>query len=383
MRERTSVDADVRATTRAVIESVLSPLAAEIDATQRYPLALVEELGRSGCIGAMLPEPISRGLSASKYGVMTEEVGAVCSNTRNLIAVQDMVLDALWRWGTAEQRERWLSLIVSGSAVASFALTEPDTGSDAADVRTVARRRGDTIEITGVKTWISFAQLADVFLVFVDLDGQHTALLVPSETPGVTVTPIAGMLGLSGSMLATIEFDQCVVGSESVVGPSGAGLVFVASGALDIGRLSTAWGSVGLAQACLHATIARSEQRHQGGHAIRQHQLVQRLITEQLADTRAARALCAEASRARDDDTEDAVHETLLAKYFATRAAWRTATAAVQLHGASGLANDAVVGRFFRDAKAGEIIEGTSEVLQHLIGTWRGASRRPATGASW
>lgn len=374
--------AAVRETTRAVLESIVSPVASDIDESQDYPVAVVQDLGRLGFIGAMLPEPVGRGFSASDYGVMTEEVGAVCSNTRNLIAVQDMVLDAVWRWGTADHRERWASRIVSGSAVASFALSEPDVGSDAADVRTVARRRGGAIEITGVKTWISFAQLAELFLVFVNLDGQHTALLVPADTPGLTVVPITGMLGLRGSMLATITFEQCVVSSDSVVGPVGAGLMFVASGALDIGRLSTAWGSVGLAQACLEASISRSEERLQGGKVIRQHQLVQRLITDQLADTRAARLLCSEASRARDEDTEDAVYETLLAKYFASRAASRSSSAAVQMHGASGMTAGSLVSRFFRDAKAGEIIEGTSEVLQHLIGTWKGAAKRPGNGHS-
>lgn len=366
---------------RDYTDQVIAPAAAAIDIDQRVPRTLIRELGRSGWLSALLPaEWGGGGVSALGYGMMAEELGRTCQNLRNFVAVQDMVSDAIWRWGTDRQRERWLPVIAAGKQVAAFLLTEPAIGSDAGHVTTRAEDSGDDLILTGTKEWISFGQCADVFLVFAQYRGQHTAVLVKRDIPGITVEPCRDMLGLRGSMLARITFDGCRVPRKAVVGRPGSGLVFVASSALDIGRYSTAWGCVGLAQACLEESVAYARQRVQSGKPIAEHQLVQRLLADMITESRAARQLCWQAGEAMQRQDEDMTYQTLMAKYFASTSAARTASHAVQLQGARGMAGESIVARLFRDSKALEVIEGTTQVIQQLLGRDAGSVVHPGYG---
>jgi hypothetical protein len=363
---------------RDYADRVVAPAAAAIDVGQQIPRTLIRALGRSGWISALLPaEWGGADIGALGYGMMAEELGRTCQNVRNFVAVQDMVSDAIWRWGTDEQRRRWLPAIAAGQRVAAFSLTEPDAGSDAGRVSTRAEDSGDDLVLTGTKKWISFGQCADVFLVFAQYHEQHTAVLVPRDTPGITVEPIQGMLGLRGSMLAQIAFSDCRVPRAAIVGRPGAGLVFVASASLDIGRYSTAWGCVGLAQACLEESVAYTRRRVQSGKPIIEHQMVQRLLADMITESRAARLLCWRAGEALQCANEDATYQTLMAKYFASSAAARIASQAVQLRGASGMSRKSIVARLFRDSKAAEIIEGTTQVMQQLLGRDVGDALHP------
>lgn len=354
---------------REFADDVVAPLAAEIDSSQRTPMALVEQLAEAGHLGSMLPEKHGgRGLDRVGYGLFTEEIGRACQNTRNLVAVIDMVAHSIARWGTAAQRERWLPRIVEGRSVAAFALTEPDVGSDAKNITSEARDHGDEIVLSGRKCWISYAQLAEVFLVFVQYQGQHTAVLLERDTPGLKIVPITGLLGLRGSMLGELVLDDVRVPAKSVVGRPGAGLHFVASSALEIGRYSTAWGCVGLEQACLDDTRRYSSTRVQSGVPIRDHQLVQALLADMVADVAAARLLCLSAGLAHTNGSPDTVERTLIAKFFASRAVNRAAADAVQLHGARGIGGELPIQRYFRDARVLEIIEGTTQLHQSMLG---------------
>jgi glutaryl-CoA dehydrogenase (non-decarboxylating) len=367
---------------REFADRVVAPRALAVDRDQALPRELIRELGENGWIGSMLPEEWGgAGLDATSYGMLSEELGRTCSNTRNFVAVQDMVADAILRWGSEDQRRRWLRDIASGRAVAAFLLTEPDVGSDAGGVATQAVEDGADIVINGTKKWISFGQCADVFLVFAQYDSRHTAFLVASDTPGVTVTALDGMLGLRGSMLGEITFTDCRIPPDSVVGRPGAGLVFVASSSLGVGRYSTAWGCVGLSQACLDASTAYAGARVQSGKRLDEQPLLQRYLADMVAESRAARLLCWQAGEATDRQEADAVHQTLIAKYFASRGASRASRRAVQLHGAVGMSAASPVGRLFRDAKAMEIIEGTTQVIQQLLGEWSGGATHPASPA--
>lgn len=360
-------------------DRLIAPRAAEIDGQQVLPAELRLELGGAGVIGSMIPARLGGSdLDVPAYGMLSEELGRSCSNVRNFVAVQDMVCDALLRWGSAEQQQRWLPDIAGGRTAASFLLTEPDIGSDAQNVRTQARDEGDDIVISGTKKWISFAQCAGVFLVFAQYRDKHTAILVEADRPGVRVTPIADMLGLRGSMLAEITFDECRVPADAVVGHPGAGLVFVASGSLDIGRYSTAWGSVGLAQACLDEAVAYTGKREQYGSPLIEHQMVQALLADMLVGSRAARLLCWHAGLATANEQIAATYETLTAKYFASRVAARSARDAVQLLGAHGMSGASCASRFYRDAKAMEIIEGTTQLVQQLLGRWSPGAGHPS-----
>jgi alkylation response protein AidB-like acyl-CoA dehydrogenase len=360
---------------RAFADRVLAPRADDLDARQDFPRELAKELGAQGWLSTLLPpEHGGQDLDWVRYGLMAEEIGRTCGNVRNFVAVQDMVSHSIWWWGDDAARATWLRRLATGEAIGSFCLTEPDIGSDARNVGTVAVADGTDVVINGVKRWISFGQLADVFLVFTQFDGAHTGFLVERDNPGVTVAPIDGLLGLRGSMLAEITFTDCRVPASAMIGKPGSGLAFVASSALEIGRYSTAWGCVGLAQACVDGASAYASRRVQFGTQIVEHQLVQRMLADMTVETRAARLLCFEAGTAKDRRL-DAVQDVLVAKYYASAAAMRAATDAVQICGASGIGAGTGLARHFRDAKVMEIIEGTTQLLQSMLGRQTRAGR--------
>lgn len=365
---------------RETVDTIVAPHAASIDASQAFPVGLVDELGDAGFLSALSPpEWGGGGLDLTSYGLLSEELGRTCSNVRNFVAVQDMVSQSIERWGNEQQRRRWLRPLAAGQVIAAFALTEPGVGSDASAITTEARRDGSEIVLAGTKKWISFGQSAELLLVFAQLEGRHTAFLVEAQTPGIRVDPLNDLLGLSGSMLAEITFDGCRVPCESMVGLAGSGLVFVASSALTLGRLSTAWGCVGLAQACLDESTAYATDRRQFGKPLADHQLVQQILADMITESRAARLLCWQAGLATERDDADAMEQTLAAKYYASTAAARIATNAVQVQGARGMGAGSTVARLFRDAKAMEVIEGSTQVIQQLIGGWSVNARHPAS----
>jgi alkylation response protein AidB-like acyl-CoA dehydrogenase len=249
----------------------------------------------------------------------------------------------------------------------ALALSEPDVGSDAAGVKTEARLEGEEYVLNGRKKWITFGQIAQLFLVLARCDGKLASFIVPSDSPGFSRRPINGVVGTRASLLAELEFKDCRVPASFLTGRIGFGLSHVVSTALDQGRYSVAWGSVGIAQACLDATLEYTASRHQFGVHLREHQLVQRKLTDMIVETRAARLLCYRAGYLRQIADPDATAETLVAKYFAARAAVRAANDAVQLHGANGLSDEYPVARYLRDAKVMEIIEGSTQIQQITI----------------
>ena len=317
---------------------------------------------------ATLPaEAGGSGMDMMTYGLLTEEVGRGCGSVRNLLAVQGMVAHAILKWGTREQKEKWVPKIGSGEVVAAFALTEPDIGSDAKNITMTATQSGDGYVLNGKKKWISFGQRADLFLTFAQAEGQMGAFLVERHAPGFSTVPISGMLGLRASELAEIHFAGCVVPAENVLSRGAFTFAAVATTALDYGRYSTACGCVGLAEACLTACLSYARQRSQFGAPIGQHQLVQQKLTDMISSINAARLLCYEAGYLRDQRAPEAVLHTLIAKYFASTTAFRVANDAVQLHGANGCGADYPVQRYLRDAKIQEIIEGTTQIQQIQI----------------
>ncbi len=349
----------------------IAPLAPGFDAAEHLSRELIAQLGARGYLAATLG--IAEGTTAMDmvtYGLLTEEVGRVCSTVRNFIACQDMVATAIAKFAGASQRERWLARLAAGDSVGAFCLTEPGVGSDARQVSTEARDEGGTVVLSGRKKWISFGQIADILLVFAQYEGRLSAFLVDPRSDGVNVKPLKGLLGLRGSMLAEIEFDEVAVPAEALVGRPGTGLSFVASTCLDLGRYSTAWGSVGLAQACLEESVGYAARRTQSSTMLMNHQLVQRMIADLVTDTTAARLLCQQAGLAKQEGDPDAARQTFMAKYLASRVAVRAADNAVQIHGAHGIGGDSPVQRLYRDAKIMELIEGTTQIHQSILGRW-------------
>ena len=354
--------ARARADFRAFADAHVAPFADGFDREERLPRGVIEETARRGYLGATLPEAYGGGaMSMVTYGLLNEEIGRGCSSLRSLLTVHGMVAHAVARWGSKELRARWLARL------AAFALTEPDVGSDARAVETSARPSQGAYVLTGRKRWVTFGQIADLFLVFAQCEGRPVALLVERDTPGLSIEPIKGMLGVRASMLAELSFEDCRVPRENLVGREGFGFSHVASAALDLGRYTVAWGCVGIAQACLEASLAYAGARRQFGALIKEHQLVRRMLTDMLTDVKAARLLCLRAGALRDAGAPEAIMETSVAKYFASGAAARAASDAVQIQGARGCSGESPVQRFMRDAKIMEVIEGSTQMQQITI----------------
>jgi alkylation response protein AidB-like acyl-CoA dehydrogenase len=278
-----------------------------------------------------------------------------------------MVAQALFKWGNTFQKENWLPKLASGEVIAAFALSEPNVGSDAKSIETTATQSGNFYVLNGQKKWITYGQIADVFLVFAQCEGKPSAFLVEKNSPGLTIKPIFGMLGVRGSMLAELHLHDCKIPSENLLCRQGFGFSHVASSALDYGRYSVAWGCVGIAQACLDACLQYTSQRQQFGVYLKEHQLIRQMITEMLVNVKAARLLCYQAGYLKDSGDPKSIMETSIAKYFASTTATKAANDAVQIHGGNGCSREYSVQRYWRDAKIMEIIEGSTQIQQITI----------------
>jgi glutaryl-CoA dehydrogenase (non-decarboxylating) len=366
--ELTEAQKNARARFRSFVREWISPHAGEWDREEKIPLRVVDQLRGEGLLGAPLPvEAGGGGMEPITYGLLTEEVARGCSSVRSLLTVHDMVAQAIWRWGSRDLKARIGGAVAMAETVCALALSEPDVGSDASGVQTEARLENDEYVINGRKKWITFGQIADLFLVLARCEGRLAAFAVPATSPGLIRRPLRGIVGTRASMLAELEFRDCRVASYYLTGRVGFGLSHVFSTALDCGRYSVAWGSVGIAQACLDACLDYTASRKQFGVELREHQLVRRKLTNMITNTRAARLLCYRAGYLRQAGDPNASSETLVAKYFASQAAVRAANDAVQLHGANGLTEEYPVARYLRDAKVTEIIEGSSQIQQMTI----------------
>src|SRR3984893_16533734 len=307
---------------RDFVAEWVAPQAGAWDREGRMPEAVIAELRRRGYLGAHLARELGGGgVDAITYGLLTEEIGRGCSSLRSLLTVHDMVSEAVRRWGSPHLKSEVLPRLARAELLAALALWEPNVGSDAASVETEAERDGDAYVLTGCKRWITFGMIADVFLVFGHCAGKVAAFLVPAATPGLTRKPITTVVGTRASQLAEVTLSGCRVPADHLLGRIGFGITHVAATALDHGRYSVAWGAVGIAQACLDACLDYPAARRQFGQPLARHQLVQRKLTEMIVNTRAARLLCLLAGYRRATASPDASTETLIAKYFASRAA--------------------------------------------------------------
>ena len=366
--ELSGAQREARLRFREFVREHITPHAGQWDREERVPLDVIERLRESGYLGAPVSvEAGGGGLDAITYGLLTEELARGCSSVRSLLTVHDMVALAVWRWGSRELKTNIGGAAARAELLCALALTEPEVGSDAAGVQTEARAEGDGYVLNGRKKWITYGQIADLFLTLVRCEGKLTAFLVPADAEGFARRPLRGIVGTRASLLAELEFNDCFVPASHLVGRIGFGLSHVVGAALDHGRYSVAWGAVGIAQACLDACLEYTSFRKQFGVELAQHQLVQRKLTNMITDTRAARLLCYRAGYLRQNGDPGAASETLVAKYFASRAAVRAANDAVQLHGANGLTDDYPVARYLRDARVTEIIEGSTQIQQISI----------------
>lgn len=355
------------------------------DGAQELPVGLVRDLGAAGVLAADLPARHGgQSLTPPALGALCARLGGVCTAVRSLITVQGMVAAALLRWGTDEQRARLLPALASGEQVAGLAATEEGAGTELGAVAAVLRRDGnDRLLLHGAKRWVTFGATADVFLVLARLDGRAATVLVEADRPGTSREPVRGQLGLRAAHVAHVRFDGVRVPARNLVAPPGFGLSHVVGTALDHGRFTVAWGCTGLAQACLDLAAEHTATRAQGGVLLSDHQAVRARLGRALAAVGGARELCVRAASSRLDGAPAALADTVVAKYAAARAAAEVSQEAVQLLGAAGCAAQSPVGRFFRDARVLQIIEGAESVTEIRMGDFalRGfAPRQPAAG---
>jgi hypothetical protein len=349
---------------RAFVDEHIRPYAGTWDREGALPLDVVTTLREHGYLGAPLPEDVGGGgMEAITYGLLTEALGSGCSSVRSLLTVHDMVTLAMMRWGSPRIKEELVPRLARGEVLGALGLSEPNVGSAAGDVETTATEDGDSYVLRGTKTWITYGEIADYFLVLAQCEGKPTAFVLPADTPGFSRKPLV-LAGTRASRVAELTLDGCRVPADHRVSRVGFGLSHVFTTALDHGRYSVAWGSVGIAQACLDACLDFTSERRQGGAVLREHQLIRRKLTELLVSTRAARLLCYRAGFLRQSKSPDALAETMIAKYFASRAAATAATDAVQLHGARGLSEELPIERYLRDSRVPEIIEGSTQIQQ-------------------
>ena len=360
----------------------VAPHAGRWDREAITPTEAVRALAATGWLGGTVArEHGGAGMDWVTFALLCEELGRACSSIRSLVTVHAMVCYAVGRWGSAAQRRRWLPQLASGAAIGAFGLSEPDAGSDVASIATTARADGDGYLLQGRKSWTTYGQIAELFLVVARVEGQPVALLVERGAPGLVVEPLEGVTGTRASMLATLRLDGCRVPRENRLAGPGFG-VAVALSSLEVGRLSVAAGCVGIVRACLDASLAYAAGRRQFGVAIAEHQLVQRMIADMATGWRAARLLTLRAAALRDAGSPDAGNESFVAKYFASTAATRAALDAVQLHGANGCTDRYPVERYLRDSRVMEIIEGSTQIQQVTIAAHelRHAGRTPEAG---
>jgi hypothetical protein len=338
-----------------------------------FDLELVQKVAAQGYLGAIVPQQYGgAGLDYVSYGLIVEEIGRGDSAIRTVISVQtSLVCSAILKWGSEQQREKYLPRLCVGEWLGCFGLTEPDTGSDAANQKTRARRTDSGWLINGSKMWISMGDYAKVALIFAQTDPAlgHKGLacfLVDTDQQGFKPQPIEHKMGLHASDTASIALEDVEVAEEDMLGEVGDGFK-VAMSALDSGRYSVAAGCVGICQGCVEASVKYSKEREQFGRPIASFQLVQAMIADMVLKTEASRMLVWRAGWLKDKGLPNTL-ETSVAKLHATESSLECANLAIQVHGGAGYVDDHPVERYYRDARVTTLYEGTSQIQKLIIG---------------
>ncbi|WP_040791751.1 acyl-CoA dehydrogenase family protein [Nocardia paucivorans] len=357
---------------RDFLDKEVVPHRAEWDRREAVDTALVPKLGELGFFGLTIPEEYGgMGGDYITYCIGMEELGRADSAVRGIVSVSmglfgKIVLDH----GTEEQKQRWLPGIASGTVLGCFGLTEPDNGSDPANLKTRAVKDGSDWVINGGKIFITNGTWADVCVVFARTGGPGakgiSAFLVPTDTPGFSRTEIHGKLGLRGQATAELAFDDVRVPADALIGAEGEGFK-IAMRSLDKGRVSVGAGCTGIIQGCLEAVVDYSVQRRQFGRPLASFQLIQDMIAEISTDCDAARLLTWRAADLIERGLPFGVAASK-AKLFASEKAVKAANLAIQAFGGYGYVDEYPVQKYMRDARVMTLYEGTSQIQKLLIG---------------
>lgn len=359
----------IRALARELARKEIAPHIAAWDREHAFPRHLYATLSDAGLMGMLVPEQYGgSGAGYVAYALAVEEIARVDAGTAVTLSVHSMICSAIDRLGTQTQKERWLRQLAGENAIAGFALTESDAGSDAAQIRATARRAGDGYALNGRKQWCSSGRFAAVLMVMfrtAEGPGGITAFLVDPKTEGVRVERVTEKLGIHTSDTCDLSFDDARVGADARLGDEGAGLRGALL-ALSGGRIGIAAQATGILAACLDASVKFASERHAFGKPIGAFEGISFKVARMATDLEAARLLTYNAARLADAGEPFAV-EASKAKLFASTAAVVHASEAVQIHGGYGYTTEFPVERYYRDAKITEIYEGTSEIQQLII----------------
>jgi glutaryl-CoA dehydrogenase (non-decarboxylating) len=357
----------VQQTAREFAESEILPFIRAWDEKGEVHREVFEKLGRLGFLGAPIPTDYGgAGADYISFALLCEELERADTAFRVVQSVHVGLNSlAILQWGTEEQRRRWLVPQARGEKLATFGLTEPDVGTDAANLQSTARRVDGGYVLNGGKIWISLADIADHFLVFATIDRARgwrgiTAFLLERGMPGLTTGTLHGKLGIRAGNTGLLTFEDLFVPEEHRLGEEGEGFL-IAMSAIDQGRYTVAAGAVGLAQACLEASLRYAHERRTFGEEIGRHQLVKQMIAKMVVGIDAGRLLVWRAGALKNRGLRN-TRETSLAKWHATDHAVASALDAIQIHGANGYSNEFPVERYLRNAKAAVIYEGTSQL---------------------
>lgn len=350
----------------------IRPVASEHDRNSRFPAEIIHKLGELGFLGHYIPQKYGgSGLDFLSYIIAIENISNACASTGTIVmAHNSLVCSPINEFGNEEQKSKYLSELATGKNLGCFALSEPESGSDAASINTVAEKKGKYYIINGTKSWITNGAEADVAIVFTTTDKSKksrgiTAFIVDLNTPGISVGKSEKKLGIKATSTTQFIFENVKLSECSLLGKEGEGFI-IAMKTLDAGRIAVASQAVGIAQAALDASVVYSRERKTFGSPIFDHQGIQFMIADMSTKVEAARLLTWQAANLKDHGIPYTKQSAMAKLYAAETAMWVT-TKAIQIHGGNGYTTDYPVERYFRDAKITEIYEGTSEIQRIVI----------------
>jgi len=376
------MDFDLNEEQRMVQEAIrkfareeIAPVARENDKKARFPRELFKKLAELGFMGTPIPEEYGgAGFDYISHALVAEEIGRVDSSLRGTYSVQVSLVELpILKYGTEEQKKKYLPRLTSGEWIGCFGLTEPNAGSDPASMISTAEDRGDHFVLNGQKTWITNAGVADLAIVYAKTEKEAgargiTSFLVERSFEGFSTRDIHDKLGLRASNTGEIFLENCKVPKENVLGEVNNGFK-IAMGTLDFGRYTVAAGCVGLAQGCIDICKEYAKQRIQFGKPIASFQLIQQMIADMVVECEAGRLLVYRAGDLKNKGLPN-TRETSIAKYYCSEMANRVAYKAIQIHGGYGFSGEYDVERFYRDARINTLYEGTSQIQQLIIGAF-------------
>lgn len=362
----------IRQTARRFAQRELAPSAAERDREARFPAEAFRKMGELGWLGMMVPEEFGgSGADCVSYSLAVTEIAAADGAASTAFQVHNsLCCMPILRFGSAEQKHRFLRPLASGEALGAFCLTEPDAGSDAAAIKARARREGNMFALDGVKQFITSGKSADIAIVFAVTDPSAgkkgiSAFIVPTRTPGYRVARVEHTLGQRSTDHCQIVLEHCEVAPDQILGEEGQGLAIALSN-LEGGRIGVAAQSVGMARAAYDAALAYAKARCTFGKPIIEHQAVAFRLADMATSIQAAELMVLRAAGLRDAG-QPCLKQASMAKLFASEIAESVCSSAIQIHGGYGYLSDFPVERIYRDVRVCSIYEGTSDIQRLVI----------------